>query len=404
VTIGGILWWVALSLAAGGWAAVALAGLVTRLSLPRLDRIDLSDRGEEGWPTLSIVVAAKDEESGIEEATRSLLALDYPGLEIVAVEDRSSDRTGEILDRLAAGDSRLTVVHVGSLPPGWLGKNHACREGAARARGEWLLFTDGDVVFESDVLRRAVAFAERSALGHVAAFPDFVAPGFLEKAFVCGAGLWLLFLFRPWDLRRAGTSAYVGVGAFNLVRRDAYERVGGHERLRFELVDDAKLGMLLRRSGVRQGAIDGTGKIRVRWNAGFLASVGGLFKNAFAGMEWSLALAVAFVSVLFVLTLPPLVGLFAAPGALLRGLALVSILSAAFLHGIAARLRAGGSGLEGLAWPLAQGGMIVLAVGSPLLAILRRGIRWRGTFYSLRELEAGCVRERDFPTSGSPGW
>ena len=120
----------------------------------------------------------------MEAAARALLALDYPALEVVAVDDRSTDATGRILDRLAASDPRLRVRHVSDLPPGWLGKNHAMAEGAASATGDWLLFTDADVHFAPDALKRSMAFALRHGLGHCVAFPHFVAPGFLERAFV----------------------------------------------------------------------------------------------------------------------------------------------------------------------------------------------------------------------------
>src|SRR5262249_46544493 len=108
------------------------------------------------WPAASIVVAARNEEAGVEPALRSLLALDYPALEVIAIDDRSTDATPQIMDRVAAGDTRLRVLHVAELPAGWLGKNHALHQGAKLARGEYNLFTDADVVLEPSVLKRAI--------------------------------------------------------------------------------------------------------------------------------------------------------------------------------------------------------------------------------------------------------
>lgn len=380
--------------------------LWVRYRLPRLPRVPAELPPGGRWPRLSVVVPARDEAPHVETAVRSLLGQDYPALEVVAVDDRSLDGTGAILDRLAAEDPRLVVVHVRELPPGWLGKNHACHEGAARASGEWLLFTDGDVHFAPDALRRAVAFAETRRLGHLVAFPQLVAHGFLERAFVTAFGLLFNLKCRVWDLRRPGSSAYVGVGAFNLVAREALRRVGGHRALAFEVVDDLKLGLILRRSGVRQGAVDAEALVWVRWQAGFRASLAGLLKNAFAGTEWSWRQALSLATALGLLTLAPAAALLlpapAPPG--VPALAAAALGGWMLLHGAVAHGKAGGSGLEGLLFPLAVVALIGVLLASALRASLTGGITWRGTRYPLVDLRAGCVRERDWPTRAAVGW
>ena len=126
------------------------------------------------WPRVSVVFAARNEAGTVGAAVPTMLALDYPDLEVIAVNDRSEDDTGAILDRLAAADPRLKVVHVTELPAGWLGKNHALADGGAAATGEWILFTDADIHFRPDVLRRAVAHARAHSLDHLAAIPALV--------------------------------------------------------------------------------------------------------------------------------------------------------------------------------------------------------------------------------------
>src|SRR5262249_47556006 len=136
------------------------------------------------WPSVAIIVAARNEAAMVEQATRSLLALDYPDLSVIAVDDRSTDGTGPILDVLATGDSRLQVVHIHELPAGWLGKTHALQSAAETASARWLLFTDADVVFAPDTLLRAIALAERSRIDHLAVVPDVVTESFGERIFL----------------------------------------------------------------------------------------------------------------------------------------------------------------------------------------------------------------------------
>jgi Glycosyl transferase family 2 len=384
------------------WTAVALRLLAHQRGFPCLADID-PETPPGGWPKVSVIVPSRNEQRTVEAATRALLALDYPALEVVAIDDRSTDATGSLLDTLAAVDPRLRVRHVTDLPAGWLGKNHAMAEGAAAAQGEWLLFTDGDVLFAPDALRRAMAFGLRHRLGHVVAMPHLIAPGFFERLFVTTFGLLLTLKFRPWALSQPRTRAFAGVGAFNLVKREAYEAIGGHARLAFEVVDDAKLGLILRRSGVPQGACDSGGLVRVRWQEGFLASVRGLEKNAFAAVEWSVPRSMPAIVVLALLSVGPLLaGLH--PSGLVRIFGVVGLVVPMIVQGVLARRVARGSGLEGLGFPL--GGLLVAAVfaHSAYLAIRRGGIYWRGTFYPLDALRKGCVRERDFPASRAVGW
>jgi len=373
-----------------------------RRSLPRLFEVESPPRTD--WPRVSVVVPARNEAPQVEPAVRSLLAQDYPDLEVVAVDDRSQDATGLLLDGLAAHDARLQVVHVETLPEGWLGKNHACASGAQKASGDWLLFTDGDVFFRADALRRAVAFAEAYGLDHLVAFPSFVTHGFLERAFVVAFGVLFNLKTRVWALRRPRSRAYVGVGAFNLVRRETYERVGGHRSVAFEVVDDLKLGLVLRRSGARQGAVVSGGLLAVRWQSGLRASLGGLMKNAFAGAEWRWSQVALFCAGFLVVGFVPLATLVLPTVLPVKVLAGTAWLGWAVLNGIAAREASDGVGLEGLLFPLACLALVGVLLASALNATLGGGIQWRGTRYPLEALRRGCVRERDWPTSAAVGW
>jgi hypothetical protein len=386
-----------------GWLRVLWLARLADLALPRL--ADLPEDPDP--PSLSVVVPCRNEAAGVEPAVRSLLAQDLPGLEVVAVDDRSEDATGAILDRLAAADRRLTVVHLTALPEGWLGKNHAMEAGGRQARGEWLLFTDGDVVFGPGALSRALGFARANGLGHVAAAPRFLAPGLLERAFVTGFAAFGSLAFRVHQLRRPGTAGFVGIGAFNLVRRADWERVGGHRRLRLEVVDDVKLGLVLRRSGVPQGALLAGPLVSVRWQEGFVRSVTGLVKNAFAATEYRPLVAAGAAAAFLVVGLAPLLLAAAALAAgvpLAAGLALAALLLGLLLHGAVARQTADASGVEGLLFPLVTTLLAAVLLWSALLAGWRGGVRWRGTLYPLADLRAGAVREQDWPQARAAGW
>jgi hypothetical protein len=394
---------VAAALLALLWLAVARQSRLDDLALPSLD--DLPP--DPAPPSVSIVVPCRNEARGVEASVRSLLAQDLPRLEVIAVDDRSEDGTGAILDRLALQDRRLAVVHLTALPEGWLGKSHALERGGRRASGDWLLFTDGDVIFGPDALSRALGYARAHGLGHVAAGPRFLAPDFLERVFVSGFAAFAGLVFRVHELPRPGTRAFVGIGAFNLVRRADWERIGGHRPLRLEVVDDAKLGLILRRSGVPQGAVRGGARVAVRWQEGFLASLRGLVKNAFAACDYRPTVAVGAALAILVVGAGPLLvaalALWAGQGPAL-GLAALALALGVALHGAVARRMAGGSGLEGLLLPLAAALLAGVLLASAVVAGWRGGVLWRGTLYRLADLRANGVREEDWPQARAAGW
>jgi hypothetical protein len=389
----------AAAVALAGWSAFAALGLAERRAL-----VPLPPASAGPLPPVTVIVPCRNEARSLAAAMRSLLAQDHPDLEIVAVDDRSADGTGALLDDLAAGHPRLTVLHVTALPDGWLGKNHACQAAADRARGAWLLFTDGDVVFAPDAVRRALAAALSRGLGHLAVLPRFVAPGFLERAFVTAFAALLAPFVGVRALRRAGTRAFFGVGAFNLVRRDAYAGAGGHRRLPLEVVDDIKLGLLLRRSGVPQGVADSGGLVAVRWQHGFLPSVLGLVKNAFAAVEYRPLRAAGVAALGLAGAAGPLLLLALGPTPLVRALAAGALAVASLHHAESARRLAAATGVEGLL--VAPCALLLAAVvlGSAAAAWLRGGVVWRGTHYPLERVRAGCLREADLPVSGAVGW
>lgn len=344
-------------------------------------------------PRLSVVIAARNEAAAIETTVRSLLRQTLPGLELVVVDDRSTDGTTEILDRLAAeSPGRLSVIHHRQLPRRWLGKCHACHTGAERAKGEFLLFLDGDVAFlEDDLLARVVALVARLHLDHLALFPDLRPITALQAGLVSVFDQAMLLATRAHEMDRDRPRGGGGVGAFNLVRRTAYDRVGGHLLLRMEVADDMKLGILLKESGARQRIMSGLGLVRCPWHRGALGVMRGLEKNFFAGLDYSLPLLV--LSTLLVLALQWGPAIVALAGRGPWRWAPWALQAAAILAGFtASRHRFAYSPLPLLLmYPVSLILLMAALWNSALTTIWQRGVRWRDTFYPLSELRSGVV-------------
>lgn len=340
-------------------------------------------------PSVSIIAPARNEARGIEAAVLSLLRLDYPALEIVVVNDRSTDETGAILRQLAIDHPRLKVTTIAALPEGWLGKNYALHVGAAAASGALLLFTDADVVFEPSTLRRAVTLMEEERLDHLAAIPDVRVPGLALTAFMAAFGVFFSMYSRPWKARDPRSRAHVGIGAFNLIRAAAYRAIGGHRAIAMRPDDDMKLGKMLKQHGFRQDAVSGLGLVVVEWYATLRELVDGLMKNAFAGVDYSLVKVAGSTLALFLMNVWPFVAVFLTDGPT-RALYSVCVLLIVLIFAISARF--GGARLAFvLAYPVAALLFAWIMWRSALIAVTRGTITWRGTAYPLAAMRANKV-------------
>ena len=181
-------------------------------TIPRLSQVPLN--GERCYPRISVLLGARDEAAKLPAALQSLLSLDYPNYEVIAVDDRSRDETGAILDRLAATDSRLTVVHVNELPSEWLGKPHALQTAYELSTGEWLVFTDADVSFAKDLLTRAYTLTDANNWDHLTLLTALELHGFWETATIAYLGLGFAIGLEPWRVSDPKSDKFFGVGAF----------------------------------------------------------------------------------------------------------------------------------------------------------------------------------------------
>jgi glycosyltransferase involved in cell wall biosynthesis len=345
-----------------------------------------------GNPRVSIIVPARNEAETIELAMRTLLALDYDNYEVIAVNDRSTDRTGEIMQRIAdahKGSATVRVVHHTELPPGWLGKTHAMWTAANQASGEWLLFTDADVLFKPDSLRRAIAYAEAEPADHVVLFPRMIMKRPGEYMMIAFFQTMFMFGHRPWKVADPSTDDHMGVGAFNLVRRRVYEAVGTYRALRMEVLDDMKLGKVVKKAGFAQRNVFGGDLISIRWAHGAFGIVNNLTKNFFAVLSFQRWRTIISAFGLAFLNFGPFLGVWLAQGWARVPYAVA--LGSMFLIYIGMSWRSSVPPYYFLLHPVSTAMFIYTLLRSMCTTLWNDGIVWRGTKYPLEELRKGMV-------------
>jgi glycosyltransferase involved in cell wall biosynthesis len=365
-------------------------GLRVAWGLVRLPWLkDFAPLADAECPRISLLFAARDEEEKLPGALATLATIDYPNLEIIAVDDRSQDATGRILDEFAASHERFRVVHVTALPPGWLGKPHALQKAYEASAGEWLLFTDADVRFAPDALRRAAAIVRQKSLDHFTLFGDVEMVGFWETVVITFFGLAFHIAHDPYQVSNPHSRAYVGVGAFQLMKRSAYEACGTHRRLAMEVVDDVKLGKLVKQAGLRSSVAVAQEAVVIRWHAGVGNLIRGVTKNFFAALGYNLPLVVVAICGMWMMNVAPFVGVIWGHGWVraLSGIAVVIAL--AFHVGVDIAMHV--SPLYAFTHPLGAVLFSYMLLRSTVVTLRDGGVTWRGTFYPLEELRRGVV-------------
>lgn len=406
-------YWIAGIILALAWASRivdAALGMpsVADVSRPDWDRNPVTQSGN---PRVSIVVPARNEEATIQPSLNTLLALDYDNYEVIAVNDRSTDRTGEMMEEIqrehssqrrrvphssslpnggnATPSPDLRVIHHTELPPGWLGKTHAMWTAANAATGDWLLFTDADVLFKPDSLRRALAYAEAEPADHLVLFPRMIMKRPGEYMMIAFFQTMFMFGHRPWKVADPSTDDHMGVGAFNLVRRRVYDAVGTYEALRMEVLDDMKLGKVVKKAGFAQRNVFGGDLISIRWAHGAFGVVNNLTKNFFAVLSFQWWRTLISACGLAFLNYGPFLGTWLAPGWARVPYAVA--LGSMFLIYIGMSWRSSVPPYYLLLHPVSTTLFIYTLLRSMFLTLWNDGIVWRGTKYPLEELRKGMV-------------
>ena len=361
---------------------------VQRLPVNVSDRLEPSlNDGIQVLEKCSVVIAARDEESRIESTVRHLLAQQGVVLEIIVVNDRSVDQTGEILSKLSQQFAQVRAIKVEEVPNDWLGKCHACHIGASAATGDWILFTDADCWIKHDVIARALRVAKIEGVDHVTLTPGIEGHSIGTQAW----HLAFLITLANWfsGVNRDRPKSYLGMGAFNLVRSSAYRNCGGYEDLKLTVLDDVRLGLLLRRAGFRTRAFVGGDDVVCHWGTTVGNMIRIMEKNYFAALDYRLAPAIIASLGGTLVWMFAIVGPFTGTVAgIAAGISMFSISIPAFL--LSKRL--GWGTACAIVTPLIFLCMFYAIFRSAWLTTWRRGVSWRGTHYSLESLRKGSVK------------
>jgi hypothetical protein len=261
---------------------------------------------------------------------------------------------------------------------------------AERATGDWLLFTDADVKLRTDALRRSVLYAEQAKADHVVLFPTHVLKTVGERMVLAGFGMLFVFGHRPWKVSDPKTKDTIGLGSFNLVRKSVYETIGGFGVLRLQVVDDIKLGELVKTRGFSQHGVLGPGLLVLHWGKGARGIVRNLTKNLFAALNYRWRRALGACLMLVILNIVPFLGLWLAPGWSKAGFVLAVVAIAMLYVGMDRRI----SPAYALLHPVNSLIIVYALLRSMIATLWHDGVVWRGTKYSLDELR-GSAGNRD---------
>jgi len=352
------------------------------------------DRPPTGTPLLTVIVPARNEALNIGLCLGSLLNQDYPNLRILAVNDRSTDETGAMMETLAhANPARLAVLHVTELPPNWLGKTHAmalaARQAISEQNPDFLLFTDADILFAPEILRRSLAQVVATGADHFVILPTTLAKTAGEAMILSYLQVMSMWAARLWRIAdpKAKRDA-LGVGAFNMIRTTTYLDLGGFDATPMEVLEDLTLGRRVKAAGLRQRVAVAPGAVCVHWAAGLFGIVNGMTKNLFAFFRFRPVLLLGGIAWFTLVCLAPVVFL-AIPGTRIPAiLALLGVVGLYVLSGRVSRI----SPWTVVAFPLSAALFVYSLLRSMVITLKNGGVEWRGTFYSLADLRRSARR------------
>jgi chlorobactene glucosyltransferase len=347
----------------------------------------------ENGPKISVIIPARNEERNIRRCVQAMQAQTYPNFEIIVLDDRSTDRTGEILDRLAAQDERIKIIQGRELPEGWAGKPHALIQGAAKATGDWLCFVDADTFAKPEALAAVYQGTLETNADLYTIMTSQEMGTFWEKVILPLIMTALSVGFSPRKVNDPDTKDAIANGQFIFIKREVYEKTGGHSAIRESIVEDKDLALLVKISGHRLIVADGRQVASTRMYTSLAEMWEGWTKNIFFGLRGSKGLLLlgafgAFLALTAALLLPlwSLAGLvWWAAGGGVEALAVVAEAVLLWAYLIFWRVRASHSmnisGWYALTTPLGAGIFAVMMFASTWKVLSGRGVTWKGRRY-----------------------
>ncbi|TDL77609.1 glycosyltransferase [Rhodococcus qingshengii] len=363
------------------WTVFLIDGLI---GLRKIEALEAETSLENG-PLLTVIVAARNEAGQIKSSILSQLEQTYKNVEWILVNDRSTDSTGLLMNELQQKDQRISVIHLKELPEGWLGKNNALYRGFLQASGKWLLFTDADVKFEKEAFAKALNYFERHGLDHLTAAPNLSAKKFWLKSFVAFFLFGFSYFKRPWAANNPKSKVGTGIGAFNLVSKEAYQSFGTHERVKMRPDDDLQLGMKMKQAGYRQRIVTALKLIEVEWYGSLQEAFVGLEKNTFAGLHYRISMVLLAIFGVFITNVLPFITIFSSDE-IVALLSLGNIVLSGIHYVLVIKKMTLFSPVMFLVLPVTALLFIYSIIRASLLTFKRGGIMWRGTVYKLSEL------------------
>lgn len=355
-----------------------------KIGLQRIDRLE-NEPTSQGGPLVSIIVAGRNEEKGVKESLQSQFSQNYGHLEWVLVNDRSTDNTPNIMNEMQSANKNVNVIHITDLPPGWLGKNHALFVGAKQARGELLLFTDADVLFHKEAIGKAVHYFMKYELDHLTAAPNLRGQRIWVNSFIAFFMFGFSYFKRPWLANNPRSKVGIGIGAFNLVRKEAYKKLGTHEVIKMRPDDDLMLGKKMKEMGFRHRMVTALTLLEVEWYSTVKEALIGLEKNTFAGLHYRISMVMFAIFGVFVSQVLPFFTLFSFEPILIY-LSIGNIFLLALIYSLIIKRMTTYSPWMFLLFPFTALLFIYSIIRASFLTFIRGGIVWRGTKYRLKDL------------------
>jgi glycosyltransferase involved in cell wall biosynthesis len=365
------------------WILATLYVLINSRRIKYLKSVKVSSLTT--FPSIAVVIAVRNEESDLAEALESMCRLNYSNYRLIVINDRSTDATPKILTRFEKQYPYLTVIHINELPAGWLGKNHALYKGYEASNEEWLLFTDADIRYAPDTLNKAMQYCLDQQLDHLTIMPEVKSRSTFFNSIMDTFKIMLNVKLKPWDASNPKSKSYIGVGAFNLVKRSAYEVAGTHKRIALRPDDDLKLAACIKSSGLKQDVAFGDQQLSLEWYVSVKEFINGLMKNTFSTVDYNFPKVVLLCLLTLFIFVIPIPLMLIGGNANERYLALVMVLFQIILFVFT-------RGMRGIWWyalmmPVAGSIMVYIMWVSAVRTLRQGGIYWRDSFYSLAELK-----------------